>query len=90
MNDPRIATDDVIVTKALMPPADWGIYALCFMQVCAHGEVPPERIEEVANLENPSGTSSPWTLTSEGPDGIDLAPVQCGDDPARLHHMLRC
>jgi hypothetical protein len=80
---------DVIVTKPFMS-ADWGIWALCYMQVCAHGEVPPERVEEVANLENPPGSSAPWSITSKGPEGTDLSPVQCLDDPARLHYMLSC
>jgi hypothetical protein len=87
MGDP--VTIDVVVTKPFMG-VEWGLYALCYMQVCAYGETPPERIEEVANIENPPGSSAPWRLTSEGPDGQDLSPVPCADDPARLHHMLSC
>jgi hypothetical protein len=81
---------DVEITKPFMKPSEWGIYALVYMQVCAHGEVPPERIEEVANAENPSGVTTSWSLTDKGPDGEDLSPVQCNDDPVRLHYMLSC
>jgi hypothetical protein len=87
--DTRLLTDDVVVTKALMGP-EWGIWALVYMQVCAHGECPPELIEQRANELNPPGSSAPWRLSTEGPDGQDLSPVQCAQDPARLHHMLSC
>ena len=85
---------DVIVTKPFMSP-DWGIWAFCYMQVCAHGEVPPERIEEVANLENPPGSSAPWSIINEFDPGddlepIDLSPVPCEENPVRLHYMLSC
>jgi hypothetical protein len=81
--------NDVEITRPFMPPK-WGLFALCYMQVCAHGECPPELIERRANEMNPSGLDHPWTLTTEGPDGSDLSPVPCDDDPARLHHMLSC
>jgi hypothetical protein len=82
--------DDVVVTKAVMPVADWGLWALVYMQVCAHGECPPDLIEQRANELNPLGSSAPWRLTIEGPDGQDLSPVPCADDSVRLHHMLSC
>jgi hypothetical protein len=85
----EIITDDVVVTQAIMPK-EWGLYALCYMQVCAHGECPPELIEQRANELNPPGTSTPWKLSIEGPDGEDLSPVQCQSNSIRLHHMLSC
>jgi hypothetical protein len=88
---PEPVTSDVVVTKPFMTPvSEWGLWSLVYMQVCAYGETPPERIEEVANAENPPGTSSAWHLTTEGPDGQDFAPVPCAENPARLHHMLSC
>lgn len=83
--------DDVVVTRPFMDAADWGIYALVYMQVCAHGECSPELIEQRANELNPSGVGS-WRLTTEHPhpEGEPLLPVQCLEDPARLHHMLSC
>jgi hypothetical protein len=95
---PEPITDDVVVTRGFMNPDEgWGLYALCYMQVCAHGETPPERIEERANALNPPGTSHPWRLVhghepydGDGPNPANLAPVQCHDDPVRLHWMLSC
>jgi hypothetical protein len=91
-DDPRLASEDVIVTKSIMDPLEWGLYALSFMQVCAHGEVPPELIEQRANELIPTGSRLVWRLTTEHPfeGGPPLLPVQCADDPARLHHMLSC
>ena len=85
-----VITEDVVVTRAFMDVAGWGLYALCYMQVCAHGECPPELIEQRANELNPPGSSSPWRLNTKGPDDQDLAPVPCVNDPVRLHHMLSC
>ena len=80
---------DVIVTRAFME-SNWGIYALAFMQVCAHCEVPPEIVERRANELNPSGVSHAWKITSVGPHDADISPKQCESDPARIHYMLSC
>jgi hypothetical protein len=89
-------TEDVVVTKFFMNPAEWGLYALCVMQVCAYGETPPERIEQRANELNPPGSSAPWQIIwgngDEGDvlNGPNKAPIPCQDDPARLHYLLSC
>lgn len=88
------AVADVEVIRPFMGP-EWGIYALCFMQVCAYRETPPGRIEQVANTENPPGTSSPWKIVwGDDPDDdmndARMAPNQCGSDPARMHYLLSC
>lgn len=88
---PETITEDVVVTMPFMRVSEgWGLYALCYMQVCAHGECPPDLIEQRANELNPTGSSVPWHLTTEGPDGQDLSAVPCADNPVRLHHMLSC
>lgn len=81
---------DVVVTKFMMDPAEWGLYAMCYMQVCAYGEVSEEQVEERANTLNPPGTTGRWKITAEGPEGSDLLPIQCQDNPARIHYMLSC
>lgn len=85
MNDERVLTDDVVVTQPFI--------GLLYMQVCAYGETPPERVEEAANALNPAGTSGGWHIVLEDPpdwDGKSIAPVSCADNPERLHYILSC
>lgn len=90
-----IPDEDVVVTKPFMSP-EWGIYALCYMQVCAHSEVPPEQVERRANELNPVGTSGQWRIASEYPNGQVMKdnPVPCvdadGTKTGRLHYLLSC
>jgi len=85
--DEPVPTADVVVTRAVMGQ-EWGIYALCYMQVCACGETPPEVIEERANALNPSGVGR-WSI-EWGTDEPHKLPVPCADDPARIHYLLKC
>lgn len=78
-------TEDVVVTKPFI--------GLLYMQVCAYGEVPPQRVEDRANALNPSGTSTGWhiiVVDEPEEDGPSKAPVRCADDPARVHYLLNC
>lgn len=89
-----IPDNDVTVTRSFMGP-EWGIYALCYMQVCAHSEVSPEIVERRANEENPSGTSGHWAIAKTGPGEEPMEnPVQCkdadGTPTGRVHWMLSC
>lgn len=95
--EPADRTRDVIVTSPIMNPSEWGLFALCVMQVCAYCEVPPSIIEARANELNPPGSSSPWTIvwgTGDDPDDpIDqpkCAPIKCADDSTRIHYLLSC
>lgn len=91
MNDEaEIEEADVVVTHPIMDPADWGIYAICHMQVCAHSECPPELIEQRANELNPNGLRHAWKITTVSPSGTSLAPEPCAKFPGRLHHILVC
>jgi hypothetical protein len=77
--------EDVVVTKPFI--------GLLYMQVCAYGEVPPDRVEERANALNPSGISNGWhIILADDPDddGPPKTPVPCADYPARLHYLLSC
>lgn len=82
---------DVIVTRPFMNPAEFGIYAFAYMQVCAYCEVPPETVEQRANALNPPGESYSWRIEwGKDEEHRDLSPLQCRDDPARIHYMLSC
>jgi hypothetical protein len=65
---------------------------ICHMQVCAHKDATDEEILAVCNRENPAGTSNGWASVvkedSEFWQGV--APVQCADDPNRMHYMVAC
>jgi hypothetical protein len=84
MSDPKEAlTEDVVVTRPFV--------GLLYMQVCAYGEVPPERVQERANELNPAGTSNGWfVITEDSTDHPGQGPVPCEQDRARLHWMLNC
>ena len=83
--------DRVIVTRAIMD-----IYT---MQVCADKDATDEEILQVANKDNPSGTSNGWCRvcrkSEDHPDhpaneGKTLGPVQCAVNSYRLHILLTC
>ena len=63
------------------------------MQVCAVKDATDDEILEVCNRDNPSGTTNGWGRVyrsdcreSGGFDG----PVQCGNNPDRLHFLVSC
>ena len=71
--------ENVIVTKPVV--------GLCYMQVCADEQATDEEILSVCNRNNPSGTSNGWTSVIREGDGC---PVECADDPSRLHILVAC
>ena len=72
-------TPRVVVTRPFQ--------GICHMQVCAVADATDAEVLEVANRENPSGTSFGWgTVIREGEGG----PVVCQQDDRRLHLMLSC
>jgi len=85
--------DRVEVTQMLMDPNTWGLYAMCFMQVCAEKDVEDNEILSVCNSKNPSGTSNGWNRVIREPEGDieqNKRPVVCEDDSDRLHFMVVC
>jgi len=64
---------------------------ICHMQVCAVKDATHEEILEVANRENPSGTSQGWTeVLDENYKYENARPGPCDDDPDRIHYLLVC
>lgn len=78
----------VEITRSMM--------GICGMQVCAVKDATDEEILEVCNSNNPSGTSNGWgeviRTVEEGSlfNTEQNLPVQCGDDPERLHFIVLC
>ncbi len=81
---PKVGLDSprVIITK--------GFVGICHMQVCAVAVVADNEILEVANKENPSGTSLGWCEVIRSNNKHGQGPVRCNDDPERLHLLLVC
>jgi hypothetical protein len=84
-----IKDKDVIVSRPL--------HGLCGMQVCAKKGTSNERILEVCNAENPSGTMGGWQRvcrTAEDVKELQLTdeclPVDCGEDDTREHILVYC
>jgi len=64
---------------------------ICYMQVCAASDASDEEILEVANRENPAGTTNGWgKVAHEDEEDERLHPVQCTDDKDRTHFILIC
>ncbi len=75
--------DRVVVTKPMI--------GICFMQVCAEADTTDMEMLEVANIENPSGTSAGWSVVArEDYEEEKFRPVQCDDDCNRTHFILIC
>lgn len=70
------------------------IVGICHMQVCAAKDATDEEILAICNRENPSGTTNGWghVVRSAEPDSMfkTPGPVQCDDDPERLHILVAC
>ena len=63
------------------------------MQVCAVKDATDEEILQVCNSQNPAGTRSGWSKvirTSDDHDMPEALPVQCAEDPDRLHYLVSC
>jgi hypothetical protein len=65
---------------------------LAAMAVCAPAALTRDQIATAVNVKNPTGITSPWTVT----DAADLTdydgpyPVQCPDETDRCHYMVHC
>lgn len=71
--------EKVIITRPIL--------GICHMQACVEKDATDDEILEVCNKENPSGTTNGWTNIIRWGDG---APVQCEDNPDRLHVLAVC
>lgn len=62
------------------------------MQVCAVNAATDEEILEVANRENPSGTSNGWcSVVRSDPEFPKRDPVPCATCPeTRTHFLVDC
>jgi len=73
----------VIITKSMI--------GLLYMQVCAKADATDKEILEVANRENPSGTTNGWGIVArDDHEQENLRPVVCGDYSDRKHFILIC
>jgi hypothetical protein len=66
---------------------------ICHMQVCAERDATDEEILEVCNRENPAGTINGWSHVIRQEDEYNdkkSLPVQCADDPSRMHFLVAC
>jgi len=64
---------------------------ICYMQVCAEEDATDEEILEVANRDNPSGTTNGWSkVARENHENENARPVKCEDHPDRKHFILIC
>lgn len=66
------------------------VVGICHMIVCAEKDVTDAEVLEVANRENPSGTSNGWSVVLRSGEPKDGGPIACADDPERLHLMVEC
>lgn len=62
--------------------------SLVWLQVCSDTE--GEDLEREANLSDPTGISSGWTLPDE--EALDGTPqgVDCAEKPGFKHYLLHC
>ena len=64
---------------------------ICHMQVCAMHDATDEEILDVANAENPAGTTNGWVkVCRDDEEDEDKRPVVCEDDIDRRHFLLVC
>ena len=64
---------------------------ICYMQVCAVADSTDEEILEVANRDNPAGTTNGWVkVAREDHEREDARPVICEDHPNREHFIVIC
>lgn len=71
------------------------IFGITMMQVCAVKDATDEEILEVCNVQNPSGTEQGWIKVAREVDEKRMIfknhlPVQCTDNPDRLHFLVIC
>ena len=80
-------TERVVVSRAMM--------GLCGMQVCAVKDATDKEILEVAERDNPCGTTGEWqqVIRKLDPDRNitkEHLPSQCEEYPDRLHFLIFC
>ena len=64
---------------------------ICGMQVCVVKDATDEEILAICNRENPSGTTLGWCeVARETHEDEKARPVQCANDPERLHLLVIC
>ena len=62
------------------------------MQVCVPSDYSDQQVEDFANVENPTGIDSRWTIRRQGDEalaGCDER-VLCESRPGCVHLMLDC
>ena len=77
--------DRVVVTKTFI-----GAFR---MAVCAVPDASDEEILAVCNRQNPSGTEFGWMRVhrdGQTESGTSLHPVQCQQEPERIHFIIGC
>lgn len=60
---------------------------LLYMQLCAETDATDSELLDVANRDNPSGTSLGWAYVVREDEG---EPVPCADDSTRTHFLVGC
>lgn len=66
---------------------------LVSVSVCAVNELTPEQVEEMTNIEYPTGISSKWHISEDKTfkDGVSTNPCPCEEYPTkRKHYLLNC
>jgi hypothetical protein len=68
-----------------------GVYALCYMRVCAAADATDEEILAHANSDNPAGTEHGWSHVVRADEGLLWrGPVVCASDRERRHFIVVC
>jgi hypothetical protein len=65
------------------------LVGLVHMQLCAVADATDAEILEVANRDNPSGTSHGWTEVLRDP-AVEGAPTPCTWYEGRVHFLVVC
>jgi len=80
---------DVEIIQA-MGSAEAGIFALCYMRVCANRKASDEEVLGVCNRENSPGTSGGWSSVVREKSDKWAGPVTCSDHADRQHIIVLC
>jgi hypothetical protein len=67
------------------------------MQVCAVEDATDVEILDVCNNGNPAGTTNGWSRVirkeedyGDASEGSDVIPVDCAENPGRIHYLVTC
>lgn len=58
--------------------------------VCVFSNLDRGKIEQLVNLENPTGIASHWTISKENFRTGEKNPHPCESHQDRLHYLLNC